>query len=287
MSEKDFDSSNPDSQGTRVAPVDPGNFDIEAYCDYEAALLEANQAFWEAPHGVAVYRRFRAPEVFAYGCRDMHKSLALQLGGLTASMQYRADIPNFLEPWYGIGAVAAAFGLDYRWEEGNAPAITTTFKSLDEALSQEVMPVAQTPIGKYTLEMIAYFLDQTQGRIPMSPGDMQAALNVASFMLDSECFYTSLVFNPAGIKQLLAKITDLTIQFIQRQMELIGDAVALPGHGFASSRRFAGLGLSSDVMVNISNDHYKEFELPCIARIGAEFGGAVFHSCGNWALKIG
>ncbi len=36
----------------------------------------------------------------------MKKSLEWQLGALKKSMEYKADIPNFLEPWYGIGTIA-------------------------------------------------------------------------------------------------------------------------------------------------------------------------------------
>ena len=33
----------------------------------------------------------------------------------------------FLEPWYGIGTVASAFGLDYVWKEGQAPVVRPRF----------------------------------------------------------------------------------------------------------------------------------------------------------------
>ena len=32
-----------------------------------------------------------------------------------------ADAPTYLEPWYGIGVTASAFGGDYEWPEGQAP----------------------------------------------------------------------------------------------------------------------------------------------------------------------
>jgi hypothetical protein len=34
------------------------------------------------------------------------------------SMKYRADIPNFVVSWYGIGTIASAFGIDYICYEG-------------------------------------------------------------------------------------------------------------------------------------------------------------------------
>ncbi|NOY59481.1 MAG: hypothetical protein GXO75_11225, partial [Calditrichaeota bacterium] len=158
---KGFDYTIADSQGTPVEPLSPEKFDVQKYVDYEADLLEGNERFWKSRTGVAVYRRFRVPQVYSYGCRDMRQSLAWQLSALEKSMEYKADIPNFLEPWYGIGTVAGAFGATYKWEKGNAPAITALFTSVREVLGREIVPIEDTDIGKHTLEMIEYFLEKT------------------------------------------------------------------------------------------------------------------------------
>jgi hypothetical protein len=71
---------------------------------------------------VAVWQRVRVGEVFRDGCRDMTESLRWQLGGLKRSLDYKTDSPGYLEPWYGIGTTAAAWGTDYVWHEGQAPA---------------------------------------------------------------------------------------------------------------------------------------------------------------------
>lgn len=91
-----FDYRSADSQGTLVEPINPKDFDIDEYCEYESLLLDRCRKFWEGNSGVLVYRRFRVPEVFSYGCRDMKRSLELQLAALKESMKYKADIPNFL-----------------------------------------------------------------------------------------------------------------------------------------------------------------------------------------------
>ena len=286
MAEKRFDTRSTDSQGTVVAPLDPKKFDIDRYVDYEAHLLEKSDAFWQASHGLAVYRRFRVPQVFSGGCKDMKHSLALQLAGLQASMDFEADIPNFLEPWYGIGITASAFGATYVWEDDGAPAIAAPFKSVDQALQQEIVPIDQTEIGRHTLDMIEYFLEQTRGKIPMSMTDTQSALNAASFLIETNSFYMELVDNPEGMKKLLSLITDLTLDFSNKQKELIGDALVMPGHGFPSARCFEGIGMSTDVMLTISDELFKTFEVPCQEKLGNAFGGAVFHSCGNWSNKI-
>ena len=64
-----FDTSVRDSQGTQVEPIDVKDFDLEAYADYEAQLLESNRKFKEADNGLLVYRRVRANGVFYDKCR--------------------------------------------------------------------------------------------------------------------------------------------------------------------------------------------------------------------------
>ncbi|OVE80479.1 hypothetical protein BVY01_00240 [bacterium I07] len=286
MEEKAFDTGLNDSQGTEVDPVQPGQFDIEAYADYAESLQDRNDEFWRQKEGIAVYRRFRVPRIFSDGCRDMKRSLALQLGALELSMNYEADVPNFLEPWYGIGAAASAFGLRYKWDPNNAPAIDSAIHSVKEALNRDIIPIKKTTIGRHILEMIEYFLLSTEGRIPISLTDTQASLNVASFIMDTNSFYLELFDHPDEMKKLLSIITDLTIEFSQKQQELIGEALVWPGHGFPSSRRFKGIGMSSDVMVTVSDAQYMEFEVPCSQKMGEAFGGAGFHSCGNWSRRI-
>ena len=290
MNNDTFDYKSSDSQGTIVEPVEPNKFDLESYADYEAELLEGNKRFWHSREGVQVYRRFRVPEVFSYGCADLRRSLSLQLGGLEQSMKYKADVPNFLEPWYGIGVVASAFGLEYVWKEGQAPATEPRFSSVQEALDYGPVPVEKTVIGSRVLEMIDYFLEMTKGRIPISLTDTQSPYNVASYLIETNSFYTSVFDCPDDLKRLLERIASLSIDFTRKQYELIGSALASPGHGFASSREFDGVGMSSDNMMMLSPEQYRDIDVPSIELFGnggeGEFGGPVFHSCGNWTDKI-
>lgn len=281
----EFNFSLADSQATPVEPVSPQQFDYVAYEEYEARLNERCAAFWEAKEGVLVYRRMRVKEVFAADSADMQKSLHWQLGALRESMKYQADVPNFLEPWYGIGTVASSFGFDYVWEPGQAPAVNGKFDTLDQLLGTATVPVKETPIGKHTLDMVEYFLDRTKGRLPMSYCDIQSPLNVASNIVDSNQFYIDFFLDPDKMKEALDKIADLLIDFTGIQHEMIGDCLAKPGHGFASSRMFGGFGMSDDTVVMLSNDIYVDTVIPSFVKAGNRFGGGVFHSCGNWSGK--
>jgi hypothetical protein len=281
-----FDSTKSDSQATEVVPIAPEKFDLDAYAGYEKSLSEKCAAFWKAPSGVAVYRRMRAAEVFADGSRDSARSLELQLGCLQQSMAFKADIPNFLEPWYGIGVSASAYGVEYAWNKGLAPAVHPRFATVAEALQQTPLPIAETAIGKHTLERIDYFLNRTQGRLPLSFTDAQSPLNTSTLIVENTSLLMDILMDPESVKRFLDLLADLTMDFVHEQERLIGDCLARPGHGFASARCFSGYGQSDDNVVMLSCEQYTACALPSFERVGQQCGGAVFHSCGDWADKI-
>ena len=70
-------------------------------------------------------------------------------------------------------------------------------------------------------------------------------------------------------------LTELLVDFSKRQQALIGDLLVNPGHGFASSREFQGIGLSDDVALMISDQFFEEFEIPFREKIG----------CGLWGMR--
>jgi uroporphyrinogen-III decarboxylase len=216
----------------------------------------------------------------------MQNSLVLQLGGLLASLEYPGDVPNFLEPWYGIGTISSAFGSEYQWLPGQAPALRAEYSSVEEILRQKPVPVAETAIGRHTLEMIEFFMDKTRGQIPVSLTDSQSPLNMAGNLCPLDSFLMDIVMQPDQVRELLNLLADLSIEFNRKQVELIGDALASPGHGFASSREWVGLGMSDDNAIMISPAQYLDVAVPSVRKICNELGGPAFHSCGNWERWI-
>jgi hypothetical protein len=278
-----FDTSLLDAQALPVEPVEPVAFD---YDRFETAAAEADQRyadFWACPSGLAVWQRVRAGEVFRDACRDRQRSLRLQLGALARSLDYATDAPMYLEPWYGIGTTAAAFGANYVWHEGQAPAVRPLYKSLDVVPPYAPRPVEAVPILAETLATIEYFLEATGGRLPLSWCDVQAPLNVATELVDISAFFLGLMDLPDRARELLSTITQVLIDFTRRQSALIGPRLARPGHGFASSRLGAGIGLSTDNLVMISPKLYERFCVADNRAVGLAFGGVAIHSCGDFA----
>jgi hypothetical protein len=283
---KAFDTNLADAQATDVKPCTAELFDLTAYADYAGSLARRCADFWQATSGVLVYRRMRVAEVFSYGCRNMQDSLAWQLGALQKSMRYQADIPNFLEPWYGIGTIASAWGMEYLWPEKQAPAVKGSFQSIDEALAYQPQLVEKTPVGKHILEMIGYFLDKTKGQLPISLTDTQSPLNSAGYLVDTTNFMLASVLNPERFRELLDRVAEQAIAFSRTQLNLLNEVIVWPGHGFGSSPYFKGLGMSDDNMLMISGEQYLALCASATEKFGNAFGGPVFHSCGNWSGRI-
>jgi hypothetical protein len=281
-----FNTHKHDSQATVVKPLTPEQFDFEAYVDYENQLHEGCRSFWQAESGILVYRRMRIREVFSFGCKNMEESLNWQLGGLLESLKYKSDVPNFLEPWYGIGTVASAFGVDYLWPEDQAPAIESPFSHSSEALGYQPESVENTLIGQHTLKMIEYFLDNTSGNIPISLADSQSPFNIAGSIIDTTNLMIDILANPDQLKTILDNISTLAIEFSRKQLELLNDTIVWPGHGFPSSRHFCGMGMSDDNIMMISGEQYMDICADSTQKYGDAFQGTAFHSCGNWSKQL-
>ena len=277
-----FDNSVPDAQATPVVPILPELFDFEAYQAYEAELLNRCENFMQSSRGVMVYRRVRVGEVFLDDCRDMKRSLALQLGALQKSMRFQADIPNFLEPWHGIGVGASAFGGEYIWKEGQAPAMKPLFHDVKQALSCPVVPIGETNIGRYILDTIDYFRDKTEGKLPISLTDVQSPFGVACGLVGVDNLLMKSIDDPDSVQELLMKIALLVKEFTDEQISHLGSNLVFPGHGFASSRCFGGLGMSDDHAIMLSPSLYEEIAIPSMCTLAESLSGPVFHSCGNW-----
>ena len=281
-----FDTSLRDSQSTAVNALTPDQFDLDRYKAYADSQDKKVKAFLEAESGVLVYRRFRVAEVYGAECKDRELSLRLQLGALQESMAYEADMANYLEPWYGIGIGTSAFGANYIWLPGQSPAVEDKFEGIEDALAYDPLPIHTTDIGKEQDAYIQYFLEQTKGKIPVSFGDIQSPLNIISEMMPTSALFEDMMDDPDAYSELAYRAAGLLRDYMLRQKEMIGDALALPGHGFTSSRVMTGAGASDDTSIMISNNMFDELEADQLASMCEPFGGPFYHSCGNWQAKI-
>ena len=281
-----FDTTKKDSMAMPVVQTEASAFDFARYAEFSAEADLRYAAFLAKQQGVAVWQRVRAGEVFRDGCRDRQESLRWQLGALARTMDYLTDAPTYLEPWYGIGTTAAAFGAEYEWFPGQSPAVMPRYLDIGEVPQVLERLPGLAPVLASTLMTIEYFLEQTHGQVPMSWCDIQGPINAAGGLVDVSQLLAAFYEDPERVQAILATVSDELIRFTKKQSEVIGGLLARPGHGFASSRAGTGIGLSTDNLIMVSPAMFEEFCVADCARIGDAFGGTAIHSCGNWGRWI-
>jgi len=87
------------------------------------------------------------------------------------------------------------------------------FKNVDEALRAEPVPVEKTAVGRHTLNMIDYFLEQTGGKLPLSLCDSQSPLNIASSLVPVDNLLMDLYINPEAVMNLFDRIAERLTEF--------------------------------------------------------------------------
>ena len=107
-----------------------------------------------------------------------------------------------------------------------------------------------------------------------------------SYLLPITDLFMEIYDDPDSVEKAAQLTGDLLIEFLKKQETLLGDCLARPGHGFASSRMFTGAGMSDDNSIMIKSDDYADLFQKTDEKIGEAFGGTVYHSCGTWENKI-
>lgn len=218
-------------------------------------------------------------------CLDAAKIARNNLDAFAKSVALDAsdDLP-YLEPWYGVGVYANAFGCPYHWEPNESPGTNYRYLSLAELPSVEYPDWRRSPAMQVVLESIDRINDATGGRLPVIITDTQSPLDTATLIVDSTEFMIGCYEYPERAKDLLSKITELTIEFTRQQIKHIGPAAySAPGHLQCSRVGGHGISISDDNLSFCSPDFNREFAFPYNHRLADAFGGVAIHSCGRWA----
>jgi len=210
-------------------------------------------------------------------------SLAAQLDYLARYTELESDIAmTYLEPWHGVGLYAAAFGCEYEWSDHISPQTRAIYQTIDEVENLKYPSMNDCEIMNFILDSIRYFKEQTGGQIDITITDTQSPNDNASLILDSCEFFIATITEPERIERFMNQITDLTIEFTEKQFEVIGDCLTRPGHIMYSSREMPGISISDDNMAVISPASYEASALPYNNRLSEHFGGISIHTCGDF-----
>jgi len=215
---------------------------------------------------------------------DPARYLAAQLEEINEQAKLRGDLVPALCPTLGVIAVPSAFGAEVVWWENAFPAVRPVIGDRPERVYELPRPkVTDSELGRI-LATTRYFIENTDGRLPIRLGDIQGPIDNAALIFGHTPFLEALITNPREVHHLLGLITDLMIEFAGAQRKMVTDlGVEFVPSGFQPwLADGTGLSVANDVGVMLSPELHDEFSVPYLNRISEAFGGIYLHSCGDW-----
>lgn len=129
-----------------------------------------------------------------------------------------------------------------------------------------------------------YYLEETEGAIPVHVSDMQGPLDVCGQLWGYDNLLIAPYEDEAAYRCLMDKVTRGFLLLWKAQAELLGDCF-LPTHLYAwdSVPPDNGGTLSCDSLVMLSPAFFDRHVKPYLEAISDALGGLTVHSCGNFA----
>jgi hypothetical protein len=198
------------------------------------------------------------------------------------TLPWTDELPH-MQPWFGTGVYASAFGCRYLWRQGEAPDSHVRYHSMEEVRGITVPDWRQSPVMGMVLECIDRLREITRDRFPIALTDTQSPFDTATLVLDTSEFFTACYVEEETAAGLMAAVTALILDFSRVQALRIGEErVSRPGHVMPSLPGLGGITLSDDNLAVSSPAINERFSLRFNARIAEAMGGVALHSCGVW-----
>lgn len=228
---------------------------------------------------------------FQYGCYcagfTPQECLHANLDEIIGRGQLHDDyIPAFF-PGCRQGTIPSMFGAEEIVLNGDY----SCHRLLDRLEDVDCLPepsLGPGTIAHEWLTMEDYALQETEGRLPVHPTDMQGPADVCGQLLGYETFLAAAYEDPARFHDLISRVTDAFILFWDAQRRLCGDRfVATHLFGWDWVPPGPGVSISADSLAMVSPAYFQEFYQPYLERISAAFGGGMaVHSCGDFSATI-
>ena len=221
-------------------------------------------------------------------CKDRELFLRCNLWDMAKSAEWKSDhVFPHLQPWYGVGLYASAFGAKYVWLGEAAPQTHPIFRTVKETENIQTPEVGVSGPMKEVLDRIKWYREITNDRLPIGHTDTQSPCNTASLLVETNEYFMAMGTESERLEPLFKAITDTLISFSDMQSEAIGPELSsYPGHQMISHKNWKGISLSDDNMTMLSPEVYERVLVPHLNRLGEHFGGIALHSCGTIAHNI-
>lgn len=112
------------------------DFDFGCFREFRSRREEELANFINGKSQSNIFLKEVAFENF-YACRNRKESLELQLDAITRQMDLKSGNIPYLEPWFGVGVYANAFGAEYIWPpEGVKESPQTHYVAIAKKISK-------------------------------------------------------------------------------------------------------------------------------------------------------
>ena len=184
----------------------------------------------------------------------------------------------------GLGAIAASFGAEPRWDDEADAWIKPLVTTDPQAVYDLQLPDPYTSgLNPTILKRIGYF--QQHGEFPLEPCNIASPLTTATYIWDYSEMMFAIIEYPAQVHHLLELVAQATIDFVRAQMGMIDNLFALSHEDWYIPVDM-GIRVSDDVLAVLGPDHYEEFGVRYNNILAREFGGISVHSCGSIVHQI-
>ena len=153
--------------------------------------------------------------------------------------------------------------------------------------SVRALPEPRIPEGspaKKWLGAQRYYLEETEGLIPVHVDDMQGPMDVCGQLWGYENVLALPYEDEDLYEFMMGRVTDAFLLLWNEQKRILGDAF-LPTHLYAWDwvPPDNGATLSADSLVMLSPDFFRRWYKSALERVSRELGGLTVHSCGDFS----
>jgi len=254
----------------------------DLYLKRQEERLERVKRFWAGERNFLIVQR---PDYHLWGeCNSVEGVWLNNVRHMESwlSMEWSDELPH-MQPWFGTGVYANAFGCEYLWRTGQAPDTRVRYHSIEEVRGLEMPDWRKSPVMGMVLECIDVLKERTRGRFPIALTDTQSPCDTATLVLDTTEFFVGCYTDEETISELMDLVSSLIVDYSREQARHIGEElVSRPGHVMPSLPGFRGITLSDDNLAVSSPELNLKFSLQFDHKIAEKMGGAAVHSCGVW-----
>src|SRR3989339_1433084 len=132
---------------------------IDKYKRVRDQRLPAILNFQNGKRPFLIYVQY--PKTSYVKCSSVEDSFQSNMADFNFSLNNPSHMLPYLEPWFGTGAYASAFGCEYVWRDNESPACHYAYKKIEQIAHIQKPDVNSSPILRMILDAIRYFRDKT------------------------------------------------------------------------------------------------------------------------------